>query len=188
MAAATEARLDTHSQQALNLVAVLAHRMTFDQALDRYVEIMGLGSEEAQVVETRTLVALGESGFADQLSRERHNPHQLNWRYATPLGAVRFVRRRLRRNAEEALWLELSAARAEEALVRTHVKHALGVVRLLRKYLPPTRAVSTYLEHLEVPSARARAVYQRTLARIAEADLPRLEIGPGPATPPRNSG
>ncbi len=184
LAAATEARLDTHAQQALNLVAVLAPRMTFDQAVERYIDIMGLGAEEAQIVETRALVALGESGFAEELSRERPNPLQLNWRYATPLGAVRFVRRRLRRNAQEALWLELSAARAEEALIRSHVKHALIVVRILKKDLPPTRAISTYLEHLAVPSARARAVYQRALARIAEAELPRLDLGRPPSTAP----
>jgi hypothetical protein len=187
LASATEARLDTHAQQALNLVAVLAHRTTFDQAVDRYIEMMGLGAEEAQIVETRTLVALGESGIADQLSRERKNPHRLNWRYATPLGAVRFVRRRLRRNAEEDLWMELSAARAEEALIRSHVKHAFAVIRILKDDVPPTRAVSIYLEQLAVPSARARSVYQRTLARVAAAELPRLELreDSGPDRPPR---
>ena len=72
--------------------------------------------------------------------------------------------------------MELSAARAEEALIRVHVKHALTVVRILENDLPPTRAVSMYLEQLAVPSVRARSVYQRTLARIATAELPRLEV------------
>lgn len=71
--------------------------------------------------------------------------------------------------------MELSAARAEEALVRTHVKHALSFVEILEEQFPPTRAVSLYLEQLAVPAARARSVYQRTLARVAAVELPRLE-------------
>jgi len=177
VAAAIEARLDTHAQQALNFVAVFASRMSFDQAVDRYIEILGLGGEEAQVVRTRALVALGETEVAEELARERPSSTRLNWRYATPLGAVRFVRRQLRRSAEEDLWTELAAARAEEALIRTHVRHALAFIELLEDLLPPTRCVSLYLEQLEVPASRARSVYQRTLARVAAVELPRLEPG-----------
>ena len=70
--------------------------------------------------------------------------------------------------------MELSAARAEEALIRTHVKHALSFIRILEDEFPPTRSVALYLEQLEVPSSRARSVYQRALARVAAAELPRL--------------
>lgn len=177
MAAAIEARLDTHAEQALNLVAVLSTRMPFDEAVEKYIDVMGLGGEEAQIVSTRALVALGEAGIAEELSRERPAP-RLSWKYATPLGAVRFVRRQLRRNAEEDLWLELSAARAEEALIRTHVKHALNFITILEDHFPPTRALSLYLEQLEVPSSRARGVYQRALARVAAVELPRLPVQP----------
>jgi hypothetical protein len=174
IATATEARLDTHAQEALNVVAVLASRVSFDQAVDRYIDVMGLTGDEAQIVQTRTLVLLSQTGVAEELARERRSPNRLNWRYATPLGAVRFVRRQLRRNAEEDLWMELSAARAEEALIRMHVKHALAVVGILEEQFPPTRAVALYLEQLAVPSSRARSIYQRALARIASAELPRL--------------
>ncbi|MEX2584625.1 MAG: hypothetical protein WD766_15255 [Gemmatimonadota bacterium] len=181
VAAATEARLDTHAQQALNLVAVLAPRMAFDDAVERYIEIMGLNDDEAQVVRNRTLLALSQAGVAEEIARERPPSKRLSWRYATPLGAVRFVRRQLRRNAEEDLWMELSAARAEEALIRTHVKHALGFIDLLDDTFPPTRCVSLYLEQLEVPASRARSIYQRTLARVAAVELPRLEPPVGEA-------
>jgi hypothetical protein len=176
IAAASEARLDTHAREALNFVAVLAPRMSFDQAVERYIDVMGLGGDEAQVVQTRALVLLGQSGVAEQLAREPRPATRLDWRYATPLGAVRFVRRQLRRNAEEDLWMELSVARAEEALIRTHVKHALRFVELLQDVSPPPRAVTLYLEQLSVPSARARSVYQRALARVAAAQLPRLDL------------
>jgi hypothetical protein len=175
VAAAMEARSDTHAQQALHLMAVLAPRMPFDEAVERYIDIMNLAGEEAETVRNRSLVALSDTGLADELSKERHRTGWgLDWRYATPLGAVRFVRRQIRRNAEEDLWLELSAARAEEAITRTHIKHAMIFVDMLEEIAPPPRAVTLYLDQLEVPSVRARAIYQRALARVAEKELPRL--------------
>jgi hypothetical protein len=185
LAAATEARLDTHAAQALNMVAVLAGRAPFDEAVERYVQIMDLGDEDAQVVQNRALVALGHTDIAAELAKE-HKRSKLDWRYATPLGAVRFVRRQLRRNAEEDLWMELSIARAEEALIRTHITHAMQFIDLLEDEFPPTRAISLYLDQLQVPSARARSVYQRTLARIAQAELPRLDAHPD--QPPKSEG
>lgn len=194
IAAALEARADTHASQALHLVAVLAPRMPFDEAVERYIEMMDLTGEDAETVHTRALVALSDTDLNDDLSGERHRTGWgLDWRYATPLGAVRFVRRQLRRNAEEDLWLELSAARAEEALIRTHIKHALHFVEMLSEIAPPTRAVTLYLDQLEVPAARARGVYQRVLARVAETELPRLvnagasESTAKPARPRRRS-
>jgi len=190
VAAALEARSDTHAQQALNVVAVLSSRMPFDEAVERYIDIMSLAGDEAETVRNRSLVALSDTGLVEDLSRERHRTGWgLNWRYATPLGAVRYVRRKIRRNAEEDLWLELSAARAEEAVVRTHIKHAMIFVEMLGEIAPPTRAVSLYLDQLEVPSTRARSIYQRVLARVADQELPRLPVGqqeaPAPPADPR---
>lgn len=174
-AAAREARSQTHAGQALDLVAVLAPRMPFDEAVDRYVEMMSLPDDEAEVVRTRTLVAISEGAVADQLARERHRTGLgINWRHATPLGAVRFVRRQLRRSAEEDLWLRLAEARAEEALIRTHIRHALRFIAILEEAAAPDRVIALYLDQLEVPAARARSVYQRTLAEVARMHLPRL--------------
>jgi hypothetical protein len=189
VAAALEARSDTHAQQALNVVAVLSSRMPFDEAVERYIDIMSLAGDEAETVRNRSLVALSDTGLVEDLSRERHRTGWgLNWRYATPLGAVRYVRRKIRRNAEEDLWLELSAARAEEAVVRTHIKHAMIFVEMLGEIAPPTRAVSLYLDQLEVPSTRARSIYQRVLARVADQELPRLPVAQQEApAPPADS-
>jgi PAS domain-containing protein len=174
-AAARQARYQTHAAQALDLVAVLAPRMPFDEAVERYLAIMNLSGEDAEIVRQRALLALGDSELSRQLARERHRTGWgLNWRYATPLGAVRFVRRHLRRNAEEDLWTELAAARAEEALILTHVQHARIFAELLDQHAPPPRTVSFYLDRLDVPASRAYGVYQRTLATLAESYLPRL--------------
>ncbi|HET7276301.1 MAG TPA: hypothetical protein VFI91_14120 [Longimicrobiaceae bacterium] len=174
-AAAIVAREETHAQQALNLVAVMAPRMPFDEAIERYIEIMSLGRDEAESVHNRALVALSDPDTGANLARERHRPGWgLNWRYVTPLGAVRFVQRKMRRNAEEDLWMELSAARAEEGLVRTHIQHAMIFAEILDEHVPAPRSVSVYIDRLEVPTTRARAVYQRVLARLADMELPRL--------------
>jgi hypothetical protein len=177
-AAAREARLNTHAQQAGDMVAVLARRMSFEHAIDRYLDVMALGADDAETVRTRTLAALGEQELSGGLNDARPRGWSLDWRYATPLGAVRYVRKRMRRSAEEDLWVELLAARAEEALARTHIRHAMTFVKILHEFAPPTRAVSLYLDQLHVPSARARMVYQRVLARVAEAELPQLRAAP----------
>lgn len=185
-AKAREARADTHAAQALELVGILAPRMPFDEAVDRYVDIMGLTGEEEEVVRTRALALLSDPRTGSELARERHRGSGFDWRYATPLGALRYIRRQLRRNAQEDLWMELAAARAEEALIRMHFKHALNFVEILREDAPPTQAVTLYVDRLQIPSGRARSVYQRVLARLAEKYLPRLlEQGPEEGPPPR---
>ncbi len=173
-AAAREARNETHASQALELVAILAPRIPFDEAVDRYIEIMGLAGDEAEIVRTRALVLLSDPQIEDDLASERHRGWSFDWRYATPVGALRYIRRHLRRNAEEDLWMELATARAEEALVRVHVEHALGFATLLGEEAPPTRGISYYLNQLELPTTRAHTVYQRALAELAETYLPRL--------------
>jgi hypothetical protein len=47
-------------------------------------------------------------------------------------------------------------------------------VELLEGEADPTRAVELYTERLDLPDQRARTVYQRVLARLAEERLPRL--------------
>jgi PAS domain-containing protein len=178
-ASAREDRLRTHADQALDLVAILAPRLPFDEAVDRYIEMMGLGGDEEEIVRTRTLAVLSESPEDAPLARERYRTGLgLNWRHATPAGALRFVRRRLKQSAEEELWTELAAARAEEALVRTHIRHAHVFVELLEDEIQAPRAIAHYLDRLDVPAARALSVYQRTLAEIADVQLPRL-VAPG---------
>lgn len=181
-AAAREARTETHAAQALDLVAVLAPRMPFDEAVERYLDIMGLGGDEAEIVQTRTLIALSNPEVGADLARERHRTGVgFNWRHVTPVGAIRFVRRQIRRSAEEELWEELVAARAEEALADTHTRHALGFAELLGiEDVAPPQGVSLYLDRLDIPSGRARVIYQRALAHLADTYLPRRFDEPEP--------
>ena len=181
---AREDLVETHAHLASELVGVLAPRMPFDEAIDRYLESMGLEGEDAEAVGTRAVAVLDEGEISEDLAREGTRGWGFDWRYATPLGALRFIQRQRKRSAEESLWLELAAARAEERLADVHAHHARVFVDVLEEEVDPTRAVELYVERLNVPEIRARIIYQRVLARLAASMLPRLQaVPPHPSAP-----
>ena len=175
-ALAREALIDVHANLALDLVGILAPRMPFDDAIERYLESMAVDGEEREVIGTRAVALMDEREVAEDLQREGHRGWGWDWRYATPLGMLRYIRRHQKRSEEEDLWLELAAARAEETLVDAHVRYALQFVKVMDEHdhADPTRALAHYVERLELPELRARMVYQRVMARLAEDLLPRL--------------
>ena len=173
-ATAREDLIEVHARLACDLVAIFAPRMPFDDAIERYLESMNLEGEEAEAVGTRAVALLDEQDISDAIAREGHRGWGFDWRYATPLGALRYIQRHRKRSAEEHLWLELAAARAEEALTDAHAGYAREWVDILEDEVDPTRAVELYVERLRLPELRARLVYQRVLAGLAEQLLPRL--------------
>lgn len=175
-ATAREALIDVHANLALDLVGILAPRMPFDEAIDRYIETMDLDGDEAEAIGTRAVALMDEREVSEDLAREGHRGWGWDWRYATPMGALRYIRRHKQRSDEENLWLELAAARAEELLTTAHIRFAMEFVDLMERHehADPSRAVQHYVEALDLPEQRARMVYQRTLARMAEDLLPRL--------------
>lgn len=185
---AREDLIETHASLAVDLVGVLAPRMPFDEAVDRYLESMGLVGEDAEAVGSRAVVLLDEREIREDLAREGTRGWGFNWRYATPIGALRFIQRQRKRSAEEQLWLELAAARAEEAIADAHARHAQVFVDVLGDEVDPARAVELYVERLKLPEVRARIVYQRVLARLAELLLPRLNDNPSPDDLPAPDG
>jgi hypothetical protein len=184
-ALAREALLDTHADLATDLVGILAPRMPFDQAIERYLESMQLEGEEKEAIGTRAVAILDEGELQEDMAREGTRGWGWDWRYATPLGVLRYIGRVQKRSNEEELWLELAAARAEEKLVEQHVRFAMQFVELMDEHdhADPTRAVAHYLERLDVPELRARMVYQRVMARLAEDLLPRLPEDDEPSQP-----
>jgi hypothetical protein len=178
-ALAREALTDVHANLALDLVSILAPRMPFDDAIERYLETMELDGEEKETIGTRAVALMDEREVQEDLAREGHRGWGWNWRYATPLGMLRYIRRQQKRSDEEELWLELAAARAEETLVESHIQHAMRFVEVMGDHADPTRAVALYVERLELPELRARIVYQRVMARLADEMLPRLKDDAG---------
>ena len=183
-ATAREDMVETHARLACDLVDILAPRMPFDDAIERYLESMNLEGDDAEAVGTRAVTLIGMKELNDDMAREGHRGWGFDWRYATPLGALRLIQRHRKRSAEEHLWLELAAARAEEKLADEHVRHAFVFLDILDEHVDPTTAVELYVERLRLPEIRARLVYQRVLAQLAESHLPRLnEDEEAPASP-----
>jgi hypothetical protein len=180
-ALAREELVETHARLAVDLIGILAPRMPFDEAIDRYIESMALEGDDAEMVGTRAVALMDEEDVREDLAREGTRGWKFDWRYATPLGALRYIRRQRKRSNEEELWMELAAARAEQHLADVHERHAMCFVEMLEDEVDPTRAVELYVDRLELAEFRGRLVYQRVMARLAEKMLPRLnEDGDAP--------
>ena len=85
--------------------------------------------------------------------------------------------------------LRLASARAEEAIVRSHVDNALMFVDVLAEDLSFDRAIDTYIREMAIPEPLASTVATRTLvvlgqelvpyrkrAQAAEEDRPKLRL------------
>ena len=68
--------------------------------------------------------------------------------------------------------LRLAQARAEEAIVRTHVENALTFVDTLADELPFDRAIDSYVRVMGVAEPLARTVVTRVLVVLGEELLP----------------
>jgi hypothetical protein len=83
-------------------------------------------------------------------------------------------RRRLSNEAKRKLLI--AAARAEEAIVETHVANVLELLDILRDEVDVDRALELYMEMLPMEEAVAATVTNRVLARH---DAPSPRPGPG---------
>ena len=68
--------------------------------------------------------------------------------------------------------MRLAQARAEEALVHTHVENALTFVDALAEELPFDRAIDTYIREMTLPEPLASAVVTRVLVVLGRELLP----------------
>ena len=75
-------------------------------------------------------------------------------------------RRRLSDDARRKL--VVAVARAEEAIIETHVSQALNLVDALASEVNLERTIELYVELLELGDAKGEAVTNRVLARLEE--------------------
>jgi hypothetical protein len=68
--------------------------------------------------------------------------------------------------------MKLALARAEEAVIATHVDNAITFAALLDPVMPLDRATQEYIDAVGLSGGRAQAVHQRTMARLADVHLP----------------
>ena len=182
-AAAWEALVEAHTGHALRFVALMASRLDFDEALDRYLEELDVQEPMASAVRSRVLIAL-EHALTDEPGRPTlsayealsgQDPDDLaerGLRRFRPDVLMKGIARKVREGGEVDEWIRLAVARAEEGVIRAHVDNAVVFVAVLRGHEPLNDAVDDYLELMRVAGGRAQSVHQRTMARLAEIHLP----------------
>lgn len=78
--------------------------------------------------------------------------------------------RRRRLSDEGRRRLLVSLARAEEALVETHVRNALNVLESVGEEMSLDRALELYLEAMDPGDSRAEIIARRVLARLEQVE------------------
>jgi hypothetical protein len=182
-AMAWEALVDTHVEQATHFVALLSDYLPLEEALPRYLRESDLGETMATAIRTRVLMRFEEQDGGESRTPASSYPARPA---ARPIAAsddgwallrqsqrvVEGVRLRHRRNEEMDRIILLALARAEENLIQTHVENAIGFVALLQEQLALDRSVQQYLGAVGLAGGRAQAVFQRTMAKLADVHLP----------------
>ena len=181
-AMAWESLVEAHVRHAVQFVTLLRDHLPLADTVSRYIVELDLGDSMATAVRTRVLVNLeeAESLAGEQQTLPLHGdggssggePEAEGWRRFRPDVMVREAMQRQRRNDEVEGWILLAIARAEEGVITSHVDNAITFAALLEEYLPLARAVQHYLTAVALSGGRAQAVYQRTMARLADVHLP----------------
>jgi hypothetical protein len=180
-AMAEEALIEEHTHQVLDFIALFEGRLTFEEALLRYLREMDLSEGIATAIRTRALVAL-EDGMSGQQPRlqlhEDENKEvpleegEEGWRRFRPDLMVRGVLERQKRNEENDRFIELAIARAEENVIKKHIDNAITFVALLDGHTAMSRSVQIYIGAIQLTGSRSQSVLQRTMAQLAEVHLP----------------
>jgi len=179
-AMAWEALVETHARLALDFVRLFEDRMDLESALVRYLREMDLNETIASAIRSRVLIeyeaepkptAVQLQLHADEPDEESADEGE-GWRRFMPDAVMRDLRQRHRRNEETDQLLELSLARAEEETIKTHIDNAIQFVAVLEGHASMGRAVQYYLAAISLTGGRGQAVFQRTMARLADVHLP----------------
>lgn len=86
-----------------------------------------------------------------------------------------WLRRRRRRDDAGRKRLLIALARAEEALIETHVENFLDVLDAVGDDIPLDRLLDIYLDAMEPGEPRATIIARRVLARLETDDGARGE-------------
>jgi hypothetical protein len=183
-AMAWEALVDAHIEQAIQFIVLAAPYEPIEESLPRYLREMDIQTSMAAAVRTGVLTAieeeppvtpgdLFEDAAGSRAAEAAADYDSDGWNLLRkPQRVVQDVIRRQKRSGEFERIVQLALARAEEHVIRTHIENAIGFVALLEDQ-PFDRAIETYLSAVDVSGGRAQAVFQRTMARLAEVHLAR---------------
>jgi hypothetical protein len=181
-ALAWEALVDTHVDQAHAFVQLMRDYLTLEESLTRYLLELDLGDSVASAVRTRVLVRTEPDPVPDRDPPLAIRPEtdadnddlddESRWRRFRPDIVVRGLRERQRRDGALEGRMKLALARAEEAVIATHVDNAITFAALLDDVLPLDGATQEYIDAVGLSGGRAQTVHQRTMARLADVHLP----------------
>lgn len=183
-AMAWEALVDMHIEQAIQFVTLAAPYEPIEESLPHYLREMDIQTPMAAAIRTGVLTAVEEEppvappGLFDADPLDAPDEDGDGWNLLRkPQRVVRGVIRRQKRSEEFERISQLAIARAEEQVIRIHIENAIGFVALLEDQ-PFDRAIEFYLSTVGVSGGRAQAVFQRTMARLADVHLARGSTPP----------
>lgn len=180
VAVAQERLFATHVDHALDLIELVDEQVSFADALEIYSRLLRLDEDEARNISTRALATLGQRGQDAAPWPDEQQADELD-EESDERGFFGQLKQRLRGRVNEELRrrIELSAARTEVAILRTHVDNAINFVEILRKdeEMDEKAAIELYLDALDVRESVAEITYYLALARIADDELPEEGAG-----------
>lgn len=179
-AAAWESVVDAHAVHAARFVALTAHRLAFDQALDRYLSEMDVRDPTASAVRSRVLVRLERAAPGRNDASQGEQPDDAATTPDAAAGLKRFrpdivakgIARKVRENEAFEEWVRLAIARAEEGVLEAHIQNAADFTAILHGHMGLDEAVEDYIDLMRITGGRAQSVYQRTMAKLADLHLP----------------
>lgn len=189
-ATAWEALVEAHADHALLFVSLMADRMPFDEAISRYLAEMDVRDPIASSIRSRVLVALEHAQAERDVAAARETPPEgeradtaaetdgraddegEGLRRFRPDVLMKGIARKARATEEVEQWVALAIARAEEGIINIHIDNALTFAATLSPQLTLAEAVEDYIDTLRITGGRAQAVFQRTMARLADLHLP----------------
>ena len=167
LASAWEALVDTHSAQAVPFIQEFASRLSVLEALELYLRVGAVPETMREVVRSRTLLGIDLTCLPARIPL----PVLSGFDYLLP-HRILAVGRQRREHRETTLHLaQLVGARAEEAILQTHVTNAMRLVRLLQGVLPAEKAAAYYIREFTLPLAVGHAVYRRVQSLVAGEQL-----------------
>ncbi|MBA3760279.1 MAG: hypothetical protein H0X07_07075 [Gemmatimonadales bacterium] len=172
-ARASEALAETYQAQAAEFVRRLKHRLTVDEALQRYFHEVGVPAALEGTVQARAMISL--SGLIE--SDARHETKATGWAGLRPDQLLDTLRKRVQHIEETNLECRLAASMSDEAVAATHVRMALEAVNTLAAEVTPDEAIMHYVRTFNLGSIDAQLIFRSALAQWAE-----LHPLPGEAT------
>lgn len=183
-AAAWEAVVDAHADHAARFVALMARRLPFDQAVERYLSETDVRDPMASAIRSRVLVRLealpDDIAAAPEPDAEDDGGDGGGLKRFRPDVVAKGIARKVRETEVVEEWTQLAIARAEEGVLLAHIDNAVAFADIVRGHMGLDEAVEDYIDLMRLTGGRAQSVYQRTMARLADLHLP-SGTGPSPA-------